>query len=86
MLPRLFTRFATKSFAGTGLGIGIDSRTQGYSSMFRCYHNGCDFETNDLGEYERHGAIKHLENPLLYPSKYEIKKYSLKPQDKEWEV
>jgi hypothetical protein len=53
---------------------------------FKCYHPGCDFQTKDLEEYERHGALKHLENPLLYPSRYEIQKYGLAPQGKEWEV
>jgi hypothetical protein len=53
---------------------------------YKCYHPNCDFQTNNIGEYERHGALKHLENPLLYPSRYEIEKYGLTPQGKEWEV
>ena len=54
--------------------------------LFKCYHPGCDFQTNNEKGYERHGALKHPENPLLYPSRYEIKKYGLTPQGKEWEV
>lgn len=59
---------------------------------YKCYHNGCicghkcDFKTNDVNEYERHGALYNIENPLLYPSSYEMKKYGLTPQGKEWEV
>jgi hypothetical protein len=58
---------------------------------YRCYHNGCvcghtcDFETDSEMEYQKHGALNHLNNPLLYPSPYEIKKYCLTPQGKEWE-
>ena len=59
---------------------------QGNSYSFKCYHFGCDFQTNDQIDYERHGALKHLENPLLYPSRYELKRYGLTPQGKEWEV
>jgi hypothetical protein len=57
-----------------------------FRGLFKCYHSGCDFQTNDPIDYERHGALKHLENPLLYPSRYELKKYGLTPQGKEWEV
>jgi hypothetical protein len=57
-----------------------------FRGLFKCYHPGCDFQTNDEKDYERHGALKHLENPLLYPSRYEIEKHGLKPQGKEWEV
>ena len=57
-----------------------------FRGLFKCYHPGCDFQTNDEKDYERHSALKHLENPLLYPSRYEIEKYGLTPQGKEWEV
>jgi len=56
------------------------------SPNYKCYHLNCKFNTDDQKEYERHGALKHLENPLLYPSRYEIEKYGLTPQGKEWEV
>ena len=66
-----------------GLGLG---QGQGNSYSFKCYYPGCEFKTDSEREYEKHGALKHLENPLLYPSKYEIEKYGLTPQGKEWEV
>ena len=53
---------------------------------FKCYHPNCKFSTEYQEEYERHGALKHPSNPLLYPSRYEIEKYGLTPQGKEWEV
>jgi hypothetical protein len=62
------------------------------SSPYRCYHNGCvcghtcDFQTDSELEYQKHGAQNHIENPLLYPSRYEMKKYGLKPQGKPWET
>jgi hypothetical protein len=56
------------------------------SSSFRCYHNGCNFQTEDEREYRRHGTAKHLKNPLLFPSKFEIEKYGLQAQGKDWEV
>jgi hypothetical protein len=55
-------------------------------TKYSCYHKNCDFHTDDEGEYRRHGAQNHHKNPLLYPSKFEIKKYGLKSQGKEWEV
>jgi hypothetical protein len=56
------------------------------SPYYKCYHSNCKFTADDQEDYERHGALKHLENPLLYPSRYEIEKYGLTPQGKEWEV
>jgi hypothetical protein len=59
------------------------------SSPFKCYicaKNGIEFQTDNKLEYEKHGALKHVENPLLYPSKAEILQYGLNPQGKEWEV
>jgi len=56
------------------------------SPYYKCYHLNCKFTTDDQREYERHGALRHLESPLLYPSRYEIEKYGLTPQGKEWEV
>jgi hypothetical protein len=53
---------------------------------YSCYHKDCDFHTDDEGEYRRHGAQNHHKNPLLYPSKFEIEKYGLTPQGKEWEI
>lgn len=61
------------------------SDSKGNSSLFKCYHPGCDFLTDDVGEYEKHGALNHIENPLLYPSDAECEKYGLKRQGKEWE-
>jgi hypothetical protein len=56
------------------------------SPYYKCYHSNCEFTTEDQLEYERHGALKHPDNPLLYPSRYEIGKYGLKLQGKEWEI
>jgi hypothetical protein len=56
------------------------------SPYYKCYHSNCKFTADDQEDYERHGALKHLENPLLYPSSYEIEKYGLTPQGKEWEI
>jgi hypothetical protein len=53
---------------------------------FSCYHKNCEFQTEDEQEYRRHGAINHHKNPLLYPTKFEIEKYGLIPQGKEWEI
>jgi hypothetical protein len=55
-------------------------------SPYCCYHSGCDFQTDDEYEYRRHGTAKHLKNPLLFPSKFEIEKYGLQAQGKEWEI
>ena len=55
-------------------------------TLYSCYHKGCNYHTDDVQEYERHGAQKHLKNPLLYPSKAEIEKYGLKAQGKDWEI
>ena len=54
--------------------------------VFSCYHKNCDFHTDDEREYRRHGALNHHKNPLLFPSKFEIEKYGLTPQGKEWEI
>jgi hypothetical protein len=53
---------------------------------FSCYHKNCEFHTEDEREYRRHGAINHSKNPLLYPTKFEIEKYGLTLQGKEWEI
>ena len=53
---------------------------------FSCYHKNCEFHTDDEREYRRHGALNHHKNPLLFPSKFEIEKYGLKPQGKNWEI
>jgi hypothetical protein len=53
---------------------------------FSCYHKNCEFHTDDEREYRRHGALNHPKNPLLYPSKFELEKYGLTPQGKEWEI
>jgi hypothetical protein len=62
------------------------SRPSHPSPYYKCYHLNCKFNTEYQEEYERHGALKHSSNPLLYPSKFEIKKYGLMPQGKEWEI
>jgi hypothetical protein len=56
------------------------------SPAYSCYHNGCDFSTEYESEYRRHWHQKHTGVPILYPTKFEIEKYGLKPQHKEWEV
>jgi hypothetical protein len=53
---------------------------------FSCYHKNCEFHTEDEREYRRHGALNHHKNPLLFPSKFEIEKFGLEPQGKEWEI
>ena len=55
-------------------------------TLYSCYHKGCDYRTEDIRDYERHGGKKHTRNPLLYPSKAELKKYGLKAQGKDWEI
>jgi len=55
-------------------------------TFYSCYHKGCDFQTQDEYEYKRHGAAKHVKNPLLYPSKAKLNKYSLQAQGKSWEI
>jgi hypothetical protein len=55
-------------------------------TSFSCYHKNCNFHTDDEREYRRHGAQNHSKNPLLYPSRFEIEKYDLTPQGKEWEI
>jgi hypothetical protein len=73
---------------GVGGGHAGSAQVQGYSngSMFKCYHPGCGYHTDSEEEYLRHGGQKHVENPLLYPSRYEIEKYRLTPQGKDWDV
>lgn len=56
------------------------------NSLFSCYHKDCRFQTYDEKEYQKHGALKHFKNPLLYPSKAEIEKFGLEPQGKSWEI
>jgi hypothetical protein len=56
------------------------------SPAFSCYHKNCNFHTDDEREYRRHGAQNHHKNPLLFPSRFEIEKYGLTPQGKEWEI
>jgi hypothetical protein len=56
------------------------------TSTYSCYHKNCNFHTDDEQEYRRHGAQNHHKNPLLFPSKFEIEKYGLTPQGKEWEI
>ena len=53
---------------------------------FSCYHNGCDFHTNDEKDYHRHAAQKHTGLPVLYPTKAELEKYGLQAQGKDWEI
>jgi hypothetical protein len=55
-------------------------------TSYSCYHKNCNFQTEDEREYRRHGAQNHHRNPLLYPSKFEIEKYGLTPQSKDWEI
>jgi hypothetical protein len=56
------------------------------SDRFKCYHPGCNFHTENEGDYKKHGVQKHPNNPLLYPSKAEIEHYGLEAQGKEWEI
>jgi hypothetical protein len=69
-----------------GVPQGFQGQGRDNSYSFKCYYPGCEFQTDSEREYKKHGALKHLENPLLYPSRYEIEKYGLTPQGKEWEV
>lgn len=62
------------------------NQSSGNDSPYSCYHIGCGFHTDDELEYQRHGALKHHKNPLLYPSKAEIKAYGLQFQGKSWEI
>ena len=54
--------------------------------LYSCYHRDCDFQTNIEPDYERHWGQKHTGIPVLYPTKTEIEKYGLKPQEKSWEI
>jgi hypothetical protein len=72
---------------------GVHGRTQHQPQVlyptpttYHCYHNDCEFQTDDEREYRRHWAQKHTGNPVLYPTKTELEKYRLKAQGKEWEV
>ena len=68
------------------IGDILDIEGDGGSFSFECYHNGCDFHTNDEKDNHRHAAQKHTGIPVLYPTKAELERYSLKAQGKEWEV
>ena len=61
-------------------------RIEGGPDFYSCYHNGCDFHTNDEKDYHRHAVQKHTGIPVLYPTKAELEKYGLKPQGKSWEI
>ena len=54
--------------------------------LYSCYHNNCEFNTNVKEDYEKHGVQRHIDNPLLYPSKADIERHNLKPQRKSWEI
>jgi hypothetical protein len=54
--------------------------------LYSCYQNDCAFNTNDETDYRSHAIQKHTGIPVLYPTKAELEKYGLKPQDKEWEI
>ena len=56
------------------------------TSLYSCYHNECDFHTDDEQENQKHGTTKHLKNPLLFPTKFEIERSSLQAQGKDWEI
>jgi hypothetical protein len=60
--------------------------TERNNFIYSCYHNGCDFHTNDEKDYHRHAAQKHTGIPVLYPTKTELERYGLKPQGKSWEI
>jgi hypothetical protein len=77
--------------SNTGTASSIDlsnlSNLSSYNSdQFKCYHPGCNFHTENEGDYRKHGVQKHPNNPLLYPSKAEIEHYGLEAQGKEWEI
>ena len=67
-------------------GVILSIEGGGGSFLFECYHNDCDFHTNDEKDYHRHAAQKHTGIPVLYPTKAELEKYGLKPQGKSWEI
>jgi hypothetical protein len=51
---------------------------------YECYY--CDkLGTDDEDVYEKHGVLTHPSKPG-YPSRADIEKYGLKPQDKPWEL
>jgi hypothetical protein len=56
------------------------------SHVYSCYHNYCNFHTNDEKDYHRHAAQKHTGIPVLYPTKAELEKYGLQAQGKDWEI
>jgi hypothetical protein len=75
-----------QELVGSNLPLALSHEPSLPSPLFTCYHKGCDFQTKDEKEYSRHGIAKHLKNPLLFPSKFEIEKYGLQAQGKEWEI
>ena len=66
--------------------IDLSDLSSSNSYRFKCYHNGCNFYTENERDYRKHGVQKHPNNPLLYPSKAEIEHYGLEAQGKEWEI
>jgi hypothetical protein len=64
----------------------VSEATHPTLTSYHCYHNDCDFQTNDEPKYQRHWGQKHKGVPVLYPTKAELEKYSLKAQGKDWEV
>lgn len=54
--------------------------------LYSFYHKNCEFNTNFKEDYEKHGAQRHSDNPLLYHSKADIERHNLKPQGKSWEI
>ena len=55
-------------------------------ATYSCYHKNCDFHTHNEWEYKSHWHQNHAGVPILYPTKFEIRKYGLKPQGKKWEI
>ena len=55
------------------------------TTNFKCYYCNDNFQTNDVTEYLRHGVIHHPDKPL-YPSKADLERHHLKPQEKRWEI
>ena len=58
------------------------TQQQPFDPQFTCYHPGCHFNTDDERSYRAHGALKHFENPLLFPCKAEIEKFGLQHRER----
>jgi len=65
-------------------GSNGDSQAFAYLSKFSCYHCG-NYHTDIETDYLTHGVTKHRNKPM-FPSKADLEKHGLRPQEKSWEV